>query len=156
MLRYGREAFIGVVAGAILGAILYIGSATPSLVAGSSIAAQLLPIGLAVSALAGSLVGVVVVFGALVALVIRDRELDATPKTRQKAAACGAAAGVVALTVGLWLIEGAPGLVQVSSLALVAVCAALGSWGAWVGVRHADARIAHASERQTSRGRASV
>ncbi|WP_166982280.1 hypothetical protein [Paramicrobacterium fandaimingii] len=156
MLRYGREAFVGVVAGALLGAILYIGTAVPSLVAGSPIAVQLLPIGLIVSALAGAFVGVVVVFGVLVALVIRDRELDASPKKRQKAASCGAAIGVLALAVGLWLIEGAPSLVQVSSLALVAVCAALGAWGAWAGVRHADSRIEHASERQSSRGRASV
>ncbi|GAB2522528.1 hypothetical protein [Paramicrobacterium agarici] len=157
MLRYGREAFVGVVAGAILGAVLYIGTAVPALVAGNSVTAQLFPIGIAVSGLAGSLVGVVVVFGVLVALVVRDRELDAGRRTRQRAAACGAIVGVVALSIGLWLVAGAPSLIPVSSLALVAGCALLGAWGAWAGVRHADARAEHASQGQaTPEGRSAL
>ncbi|MCW4456774.1 hypothetical protein [Microbacterium sp. MPKO10] len=156
MLRYGRESFVGVVAGAFLGAVLYIGAALPALVAGNSIVAQLLPVALLVSALAGALVGVVVVFGVLVALVIRDRELDAGSRARQKAASYGAPIGVVALAIGLWLIEGAPSVVPVSMLALIAICALLAAWGARIGVRHADARVEHAAERETSRRRVSI
>lgn len=146
MLRYGREAFFGVVAGALLGAAIFLGSSFPALLSGDSVALQLLPIGLVAAIAAGAFVGVAVVFGVVVALVIRDREFVASTRARQKAAAWGAAAGVICPSLGLWLTEGAPMLVPVPAIALIATCAGLASWGARYSIRHADARVERLSE----------
>lgn len=127
--------------GALVGAV----GILPSVLAGDNVAADLLPVGIAAVATAGAIVALASEFTGVVAIIVNNR-YGWSPH-RDRAAALGAATGIVALAFGVWLVQGAAMLVPVPMLVLVLIAAVLAAAGAWAGVRHVDRRVALEAQR---------